>query len=64
LSDLRQSGGIEEAADSAFMLYRDDYYDKESRTPNTIEINIAKNRFGPVGTTVAHFEKETNKIYD
>jgi replicative DNA helicase len=64
LSDLRQSGGIEEAADTVIMLYRDEYYDQATRTPNTIEMNIAKNRSGMVGTTVAHFEKETNKIYD
>jgi len=53
LSDLRDSGNLEQDADTVIMLYRDDYYaereNRESTTPNTLEAFIAKNRDGEVG---------------
>ncbi|RMD53282.1 replicative DNA helicase [Bacillus subtilis] len=58
MSDIRESGQIEQDADVIGFLYRDDYYDKESENKNIIEIIIAKQRNGPVGTVSLAFIKE------
>jgi replicative DNA helicase len=51
LSDLRDSGSIEQDADIVMFIYRDDYYNPEdSDRPNIAELNIAKHRHGPTGT--------------
>lgn len=50
LSDLRESGSIEQDADIVMFLYRDAYYNKESATPNVSECIVAKNRHGETGT--------------
>ena len=50
LSDLRESGAIEQDADIVIGLYRDDYYNKESENPNIAECIILKNRRGETGT--------------
>ncbi len=50
LSDLRESGAIEQDADLVMFLYRDDYYDKESEKRNICECIISKNRHGETGT--------------
>lgn len=62
MSDIRESGSIEQDADIVGFLYRDDYYDKESENKNIIEIIIAKQRNGPVGTVELAFVKEYNKF--
>ncbi len=50
LSDLRDSGSIEQDADIVLFLYRDAYYNKDSQTPNVAECIVAKNRHGECGT--------------
>lgn len=62
MSDIRESGNIEQDADVIALLYRDDYYDKESENQNIIEIIIAKHRNGPLGTVQLAFLKEYGKF--
>ena len=62
MSDLRESGSIEQDADIVSFLYREDYYDKETENQNIIEIIIAKQRNGPTGTVSLAFAKEYNKF--
>ena len=64
MSDLRQSGNLEEDADFVIGLYRDEYYNRESKDKGTMEFIILKNRNGPVGTLPLGFVPETNKISD
>jgi replicative DNA helicase len=62
MSDLRDSGSLEQDADIVAFLYRDDYYNKESEKEGIIEIIIAKQRNGPVGTVELAFLKNFNKF--
>ena len=58
LSDLRESGSLEQDADMVMFLYREEYYDRETENANTAELVIAKNRNGPTTTVNLQFEKE------
>lgn len=62
LSDLRESGAIEQDADIVMFLYRDDYYDPESEKKNIGEVIIAKHRNGPTGTVELVFMGEFTKF--
>jgi len=62
LSDLRESGAIEQDADMVAFLYRDDYYDPESDKKNRVEVIIAKHRNGPVGSIELYFMKDIQKM--
>jgi replicative DNA helicase len=64
MSDLRESGEIEQTADKILFLYRDDYYDKASEKKNVVEVIVAKNRDGAVGTAELAFLKEYGKFVD
>ena len=58
LSDLRESGAIEQDADIVMMLYRDDYYNPGTETTGVAEVNIVKNRSGQTGKVDLFFSKE------
>lgn len=62
LSDLRESGAIEQDADVVLFLYRDEYYDKESEKKNIGEVIIAKHRNGPTGSIDLVFKQEYTKF--
>ncbi|WP_245618010.1 replicative DNA helicase [Domibacillus tundrae] len=62
MSDLRDSGSIEQDADVITFLYRDDYYNKESEAKNLVEIIFAKQRNGPIGTAEVAFIKEYSRF--
>ena len=63
MSDLRESGSIEQDADIVAFLYRDDYYNKEARTEDNTslsELIIGKHRNGPTATIEMLFKKNTS----
>ena len=62
LSDLRDSGSIEQDADVVLMLYRDDYYKENSKKPGVVEVTLKKHRNGPTGRTETAFIKETQRF--
>lgn len=64
LSDLRESGAIEQDADVVMFLYRDEYYNKDSEDRGTGEVIIAKHRNGPTGSIKLVYKGENTKFLD
>lgn len=64
MSDLRDSGSIEQDADIVMMLYRDDYYNEDTEAPNELEVNVVKHRNGPIGRVSLFFDKSKMEFGD
>ncbi len=64
LSDLRESGSIEQDADVVLFVYREDYYDEETDRQNIADIIVAKHRHGSTGTVSLYFRKELTQFRD
>lgn len=64
LSDLRESGAIEQDADVVMMMYREDYYDPDSERKGITDIYVKKHRNGPTGAVELMFLKEEMRFYD
>ncbi len=64
LSDLRESGSIEQDADVVLFIYRDDYYNEDSEQQNIADVIVAKHRHGSTGTVSLFFRKELTQFRD
>jgi replicative DNA helicase len=64
LSDLRESGSIEQDADIVMFIYREELYDKETDKKGIAEIHIAKHRNGPIGVVPMRFDASTTRFMD
>lgn len=64
LADLRDSGSVEQDADVVMLLYRDEYYNQQSKDRGICEVNIAKNRNGPIGVKKLQFTESLTRFAD
>jgi replicative DNA helicase len=66
LSDLRESGAIEQDADVVLMMYREDYYEDEDACdrPGIVDVFVRKHRNGPIGNCELRFEKSKMRFFD
>jgi replicative DNA helicase len=64
LSDLRESGSLEQDADVVMFIYRDDMYHPETELQNIAEIIVAKHRNGPTGVVQLFFRKQLAQFLD
>jgi len=64
LSDLRESGSIEQDADVVMFLYREDYYDRETERKNMADVLVRKHRNGPTGEVELFFIPEYMRFRD
>lgn len=62
LSDLRESGSLEQDADNVWFIYREELYDKETDKLGTAELHIAKHRQGPIGVVPLRFDPSTTRF--
>lgn len=64
LADLRESGEIENAADNVILLYRDEYYNPETKDRGVVEVDVGKQRNGPTGVVKVGFWSSYTKFYE
>lgn len=64
LSDLRESGSLEQDADIVMFIYRDELYNENTENPNIADVMVAKHRSGPTGTIQLFFNKKLTKFAD
>jgi len=64
LSDLRESGSIEQDSDVVIFVYREDYYNEETDRQNIADLMVAKHRHGTTGTVSLYFRKELTQFRD
>jgi replicative DNA helicase len=64
MSDLRESGAIEQDADMIMMLYREDYYFKDSENKGVTEVSFVKHRNGPTGVVKLLFKADDTSFVD
>ena len=64
LSDLRESGSIEQDADVVMFIYREEIYDPDTERKNIADVIVAKHRNGPTGKTPLYFQKELAQFHE